>query len=104
MGHHTGITKSPQTSPMIVFYITLHNTQIIIDVKIIRKAKFQTHIRADILNIFCEKKKMLKVQKVLFIAIITLYLEGPKNDINNYRPVSLLSCLYKLFSKVIRKD
>ena len=36
-------------------------------------------------------------------TIIRLHKKGPKDDINNYRPINLLSNLYKLFVQIKTK-
>ena len=36
-------------------------------------------------------------------SIILLHKKGPRDDLSNYRSISLISNLYKLFSKVITR-
>lgn len=52
----------------------------------------------------------LSISKGIFPAclkiatIIPIYKNGPKNDISNYRPISLLTTLSKILEKVIKKQ
>ena len=53
----------------------------------------------DLYN-FCLDKQMLPV--TLRGAVITLlYKNGEKEDIKNWRPISLLTCDYKILAKVL---
>ncbi|KAI5752725.1 hypothetical protein M8J77_019818 [Diaphorina citri] len=45
-----------------------------------------------------EVPKQWKLSKIILI-----HKKGPKEDVSNYRPISLSSCLYKLYAKIIQK-
>ena len=70
-----------------------------------KMVKFSAPVLADHLALFfniCFEKEcfpnFLKIAKIL-----TLYKKGEKTEPDNYRPISLLSCINKLFEKLIFK-
>ena len=97
-------TRVATTSSTIIIITTLHNCQSTgpdgISSSFIKLASNQLSLPLTILFNFCEENGIfpdsLKISKV-----IPIYKSGPKENMSNYRPISLLPVLSKVFENLI---
>ena len=75
------------------------------DIKIQKRVLFVTMIFAENLCLIYNKAiEIGKYPMALKVAkVIALFKKGDKNQPNNYRPISLLSCFNKIFEKLLCK-